>query len=283
MLFFQPQLPTHRPISKYSPKKIKKIRQLSKISKFRQKINFKINVGDYVVKTAETPEELTSALMLRHDIFIKEGLGVLSLPESLDFDKYDLLADHILLIKRDSQKLIGTYRVLSSSFCDSFYTGNEFYIEDFLNEKGIKLELGRACIHQDHRKSFAIHLIWKGLGRYASLIGAAKMFGCTSVKSNCKHRAQQYINYLKPNFHSDQYNIRVRSKYSSFQQKQDYKILHLDEIKHSIPALMKSYMKAGAKFHGFPAYDSNLKTTDFFTVLDLKNLNEHYKKRYTVL
>ena len=196
----------------------------------------------------------------------------------LDFDKFDLKADHILLLDKRSGKVIGTYRILSSDLVKHFYSEQEFQFEEFLQLPGLKLELGRACIHPDYRKSVAIHLVWKGLGRYAKLTNADYMFGCSSVKSQSKILLLDTLEQLGDSYSSQKFNVRPRFKYRFFLEKN--KLNLVENCKDLIPPLLSSYLKAGAIALGEPAYDRDFKCFDVFTCLNLKKLPLKYIKRY---
>jgi putative hemolysin len=267
--------------SEPNPWNLKLRLQNIKLSKFRPKIKFEIEVGEFVLKTASCEEELRQVLALRHEVFIEEGLGQ-TRTGALDFDKYDLLGDHILLIDKKSAEVVGTYRILSTGFCDQVYSAKEFELDEFLSTNSLKLELGRACIKSSFRKGIAIHLIWKGLGRYAALTGADLMFGCTSLKITNKMQAQSVINYLNPDHYSNKFSIRPKFRYQFYYTKRN-ELRVAQDVENLIPPLLRSYLKAGARVYGKPAYDREFKCTDFLTIIDLKNLPEKYTKKYLQL
>lgn len=253
----------------------------SRINNFRPKLRFQFEVGQFEVKTAQTPSELRKILGLRHKVFLEEGLGRTNTLQ-IDFDKFDLVADHILLINKISNEVIGTYRILSSDLVKSFYSSTEFTTESFLQmNSGLKLELGRACIHPAYRTGAAINLIWKGLGRYAALTSANYMFGCTSIKSPSKKMVFEMLNLLGPSYYESAFNIKPRLKYRFFKETQ---FIPKDfDPKDLIPPLLSSYVNAGAKVYGEPAYDRDFKCFDVFTCLNLKTLPEKYIRRYLEL
>jgi len=268
-----------RPLQNFSQylNPIKKY-QDSRIASFSPKICFDITIGNFKIKTAQNSHDLMEVLKLRHQIFIEEGLGK-SRFTKLDFDKFDLVADHILLIDTNVQKVIGTYRILSSANTHSFYSQLEFTIENFLKkEKGIKLELGRACILPEYRKGVAIHLIWKALGRYAELSSASWMFGCTSLKMESKYVLQAQLRNLQPSYDSQKYEIKARLKFKFFSEPKNTDELLKREF--AIPPLLSSYFQAGAKVYGEPAYDRDFKCFDVWTCLNLQTMPERYKKKY---
>ncbi|MFM8314939.1 MAG: hypothetical protein ACKOA8_11700, partial [Deltaproteobacteria bacterium] len=51
-------------------------------------------------------------------------------------------------------------------------------------------------------------------------------------------------------------------------------------VDEMIPALLQSYLKAGAKVSPTPALDRDFKCVDFFTVLDMESLTQLYERRY---
>ena len=249
-----------------------------KLKSFLPKINFSLDVNDYIIKTAETKEELEKILKLRYQVFIKEGLGKSKIM-GVDFDRYDLIADHIIVMHKPTQEIIGTYRLLCSTFTDDFYSQNEFTLKKFLESPGIKLELGRACTHRFFRNGITLSLIWKGIGEYAKQTNADYLFGCASVKTIDPSLSMSIFHSLSEH-HSFEYEIHPTQDYQfkKFEFKSGF--FKKDFIDEKIPSLLKSYIKAGAKVHGFPAVDYDFDCIDFLTVLDLKTMNERFKARY---
>jgi putative hemolysin len=49
--------------------------------------------------------------------------------------------------------------------------------------RGQIVELGRACIHREHRSPEVLHLLWRGIARYALVNGGRYMMGCCSLTS----------------------------------------------------------------------------------------------------
>jgi putative hemolysin len=46
------------------------------------------------------------------------------------------------------------------------------------------------------------------------------------------------------------------------------------------PALLKGYLRIGAKVCGDPAWDPDFNTADFLTMLFLKDINPRYAKHF---
>ncbi|MCB0422254.1 MAG: GNAT family N-acetyltransferase [Bdellovibrionales bacterium] len=250
----------------------------SKIKSFRPKLRFSFRSGPFTVKTAQTSDELAEILKLRHQIFIEEGLGY-SKTSQLDFDKFDLQADHILLIDNATHTVVGTYRILSSDWVKSFYSSQEFVTDRYLEVmRGLKLELGRACIKKEYRKGTAIHLVWKGLGRYINLTSADYLFGCTSVDSQSYSDVQDLLGVLGESYQSQIFDVKPRFRFRFYPEQSGIKLYQ--DPSELIPPLLGSYIKAGAQVFGEPAYDRDFKCFDLFTSMHIKSMNPKYKKKY---
>lgn len=255
----------------------KKLIQL-KVRAFEPKVRFHKEIGEFVIKTAETKEELQAILKLRYDVFIEEGLKKKKFVK-IDFDRYDLLADHVIVQHKESGLVIGTYRLLCTLFTHEFYSENEFDLSLFLKSPGVKLELGRACIHKDYRNGVSINLVWKGLGAYAKEVGADYMFGCASVKT-IDPRLSCSLHQSLVEHQSNEYSIHPTQKFM-FKMK-DFRpsLFSQDYLDAQVPSLLKSYIKAGAKVHGIPAVDYDFDCIDIMTILNLHTIDARYKARY---
>jgi len=258
-------------------------RQLAdfKIKKFQPKIEFTFDFKNYTLKTVSNLEEFVEVLGLRHEVFKKSYDIDMKYPD-IDFDKYDTKGDHIILIDKTYNKIEGTYRLLCSKFTDNLYTESEFSLETFKKINGVKLELGRACVHEDYRNGTTISLIWRGLARYLVESNADYLMGVTSVHTTKKDTAMQMLKYLQPEGHNNPYSIKPKGDYLFFtlDDYQEKEIITDENVASLMPPLMKSYISAGAKVQGLPALDKDFNCTDYFTILDMENLNPSYHRRY---
>jgi len=255
---------------------------LQKLRPFKARVLFEIDCGDYLVKTASCYEDLLPSFQLRQASFLDGKFNAPLTYDHLEIDRYDLIADHILIIEKKSTKLIGTYRVINSLFSRSFYSQTEFHLEDFLKTPFVKMELGRACIHPDYRNGRTIDLLWKGIGKYVELTKPRYLFGCSSIKSTDPQKTQLILSYLnQKSYISSEFHVIPTDAY-----KLNFPVIvhpqknPLEDPKRMIPPLLRSYLNAGAEIHGFPALDLEFGTVDFLTILDLEEINPAFLKRY---
>lgn len=253
---------------------------------FQPKYQIKLEFGDMEITTAQNSGEVEEALRLRYEIFFKE-LNLTSIAD-LDVDNFDLVADHLLLRDCKSNKVVGTYRLLSSTHVEEFYSETEFDLSSIRVLPGIKLELGRAGIHPDYRNSSAIQMLWKGLTAYFTACKARYMFGCSSVDA---HRTSDFgllHAWLEKNHMTDEI-CRVKPRngevplWLSLDTPQNMRPEEWERRAERLaPALLKAYIRAGAKVCGMPAWDPVFNTLDYFTLFDLSNLNASYGRKFGV-
>jgi len=254
---------------------------LERVRGFQPKMFIKFETDDFIVKTAEHQSEFMRVLELRHEVFIREWQGR-ELPSGLDLEPYDFVGDHILIINKKLDMVVGTYRVLCSEFCDRFYSQDEFYMGAFLMRPGTKLELGRACIHADFRDGNTIDLLWKGLARYIEATRSQYLFGCTSIKTVNQQKIESLIGDLQAGENwSDEFCIRATSHYQF--KGLNFLAPQIEEgfrARDWVPPLLRSYLHAGAKVYGEPALDRQFACVDMLTVLDMRNLTKRFQARY---
>ena len=75
-----------------------------------------------------------------------------------DFDRFDAICDHLLVIDEQRADLpggvVGTYRLLRSSVAQQnggFYSSDEYEISRLVGFGGETLELGRSCVEEEYR------------------------------------------------------------------------------------------------------------------------------------
>jgi putative hemolysin len=247
---------------------------------YRPKIVFEIKTQNYTLSTAVHLSELVSLFRMRHHIFFNET-GITD-DLNLDLDEYDSICDHLIIRSNGNGEICGTYRMVSSLVSQKFYSQSEFNLGEFMAADGVKLELGRACIDPHHRNGSVIDLLWRGIGEYSMRTNAKYLFGCSSVMTVSRSIAYALMKTMAKNQNtSELFNITPVDKY-----KIDFSNIKSDEIFEEkfiisqIPSLLRSYISAGAKVYGTPALDLEFQCIDFFTILNLEELNSSYKKRY---
>ncbi len=259
----------------------------TRLSDWKCKVDIFIQVGPYILQMARTKKEVLECFRLRHEVFCVEMAGNPK-KSKLDFDRFDNFCDHLIIVHEPSNRIVGTYRMNFSETSDMFYTESEFDITDWINQqKDPFIELGRACIHKEHRRGTVISLLFRGIIEYMKHFNAVKLIGCSSVKVTDARSAALVYKYFeligalaedvfKPH---DKYQMKdllfwlmVFSKGLSNNQKQ--------EAEEKIPSLLKSYLKAGAKIGSYPAYDEEFRCIDFVTIIERTEMDAKLVKKF---
>ena len=142
----------------------------------------------YATRLARSADELRRAQQLRFEVFnleLGEGLAE-SYATGLDIDPFDEFCDHLIVEELATSEIVGTYRLQTGQLAAAnlgYYSEREF---DFLPYEPFRcemIELGRACVHADHRNFNLLHLLWRGIARYAVDRNARMLIGCSSISS----------------------------------------------------------------------------------------------------
>ncbi len=222
----------------------------------------------YRLRRASSAADLRAAQMLRFLVFnveLQEGLAQ-SFATCLDADEFDPLCDHLLVEEVCTGAIVGTYRVQSGRQAlrgRGYYSAREFQLEPFEPMRAQMLELGRACIHRDHRSYKVLSLLWHGIADYAREHGARYLFGCSSLTSqDCSVGAATWQNLAA---HATPPPQRIEPV-PAF-------ACALDRVASNppkVPKLLAAYLSLGAQVCGPPAIDRDFGTIDFLTLVDLK-------------
>lgn len=238
--------------------------------------------GRYIVKVAESDEEITGALRLRHQVFNLELAGRTAEESGSDLerDRYDAVCRHLIVRERDGGKVVGTYRVNTietAQAANGFYSYSEFSLEDLPDEvlrHGV--EVGRACIAPEHRNTRVLYLLWKGLAAFTELSRKRYVFGCCSIFTRDPLVGEKAFHQLvrADNFHP---RFRVEPRRNALYLGPVEKI-ESEPIR--LPHLFELYLRLGAKVCGPPIIDDEFGTIDFFVVFDRREIPARYGKIY---
>ena len=242
------------------------------------KQDIRIESSGYVARLALTPEDRAAAFRLRFVVFnleLQEGLESAYLT-GYDTDRYDDICDHLIVESRATGEVVGTYRMQMGSVArDNFgyYSEQEF---DFTPYEGLRhqiAELGRACIHRDHRSTDVLNLLWRGLARYVLVNGGRYMMGCCSLNSQDTAEGHAVYASLKNYMVAPELQTTPTPQYALPRRKGEI-------APAQAPKLLRAYLAIGAKICGPPALDRQFKTIDFLTLLDLETLPMLARQRF---
>src|SRR6266568_4981240 len=144
--------------------------------------------AQYTTRLARNLDEVRAAQTLRFEVFnleLNEGL-VESFATGRDEDPFDAVCDHLVVEHLPTGDIVGTYRLqtgVNAQSCLGYYSAQEFEFHVFEPLRSEIIELGRACVHRQHRNLVVLGLLWKGIADYARERGGRYLIGCSSLTS----------------------------------------------------------------------------------------------------
>lgn len=232
---------------------------------------------------ARHQDEVRQAQRLRYQVFALEMGAVLSktLPGH-DIDRFDDYCEHLLVRDAASQEVIGTYRVLlptqalrlGSTYCDT-----EFYLNRLRGLRARMVELGRSCVHAQHRHGGVVLALWGALTEFMTRNQLDTMIGCASIPMQHNglsggHAAASVWRQLRQ-AHLAAIEYQVMPRLALPVEQLD------DSLDVAPPALIKGYLRLGAKVLGPPAWDPDFNSADLPMMLRINDLPARYARHFS--
>ncbi len=234
------------------------------------------------VSWAKHQDEVRAAQKLRFDVFAGEmGARLNTSVAGHDVDLFDNYCEHLLVRDQATQQVIGTYRVLTPAQAKrvgSTYSDTEFDLTRLRMLRERMVELGRSCVHPEHRHGGVIMALWGALAEFMTRNQLDTMIGCASIPM--LHNGvvsgdvaasiwrQLQATHLAP----IEYHVRPRLP------------LPVERLDSSLaveaPALIKGYLRLGAKVLGAPAWDPDFNTADLPMLMRIADLPSRYRKHF---
>ena len=231
-------------------------------------------------------DEVREAQRLRYQVFAEEMGATLSSPvPGHDVDLFDDFCEHLLVRDAISCQVIGTYRVLTPAQArrvGSTYSDTEFDLTRLRMVRERMVELGRSCVHPDHRHGGVIMALWGALAEFMVRNQLDTMIGCASI--SLQHvgehgmvggghaAASIWRQVREKHMASIEFHVRPRLP------------LPVEQLDSSLPveppALIKGYLRLGAKVLGPPAWDPDFNVADLPMMMRLQELPARYRKHF---
>ncbi|MFI8386819.1 GNAT family N-acetyltransferase [Streptomyces sp. NPDC085540] len=235
----------------------------------------------YAVRLARDEDEVRAAQRLRHQVFVGELGARLDGPEpGLDADAFDAYCDHLLVIDEETEQVVGTYRLLPperAAVAGRLYSEGEFDLSALAPIRPDLVEVGRSCVHPDHRNGAVIALIWAGLAHYMDRTGHNWLAGCCSIPlaDGGVLAAATRETALTRSLAPEEYRVAPHLPWSP------EGITFPDRME--LPPLLRGYLRLGAWVCGEPALDAEFGCADLYVLLSLRRTNPRYLKHFRSL
>jgi len=234
---------------------------------------------------ARHEDDVRAAQRLRYRVFSLE-MGA-QLPqmtgaqEGHDIDIYDRFCEHLLIrtvVTGDQpSQVVGTYRVLTPGGArqvGGLCTATEFDLVRLARLRPRMAELGRSCVDPGWRSGGVILMLWSSLADFMVRNRLDLMIGCASVPMRDGGYAAASLWQQLRRSHLAPIDLQVRPRLP----------LPVDELDRHLkvepPALIKGYLRVGAKVLGAPAWDPDFNTADLPMLMRIADLPSRYRKHF---
>jgi putative hemolysin len=184
-----------------------------------------------------------------------------------------------------TETIVGTYRLQTGQLAAAnlgYYSEREFDFAPYEPFRYEMIELGRACVHAEHRNFSLLHLLWRGIARYAVECKARFLIGCSSLTSQDPVEGVAVYRQLQPYLVSPGLRTQPRAEFivaagddagcSGVSPNEALPGSNVPATSGASSRLLRAYLAIGAKICGPPAIDCDFGTIDFLTLLDLHAL-----------
>jgi putative hemolysin len=231
----------------------------------------------YALQFAASAHEVAQAQALRFQVFnceLQEGLAT-SHALQRDVDAFDAVCDHLLVVERHTGAVVGTYRMQTGAQARQnlgYYCAQEFDMAVFEPYRAETIELGRACIHKDHRNFAVLSMLWRGIASYAHARHARYLVGCSSLTSQNPTEGLAAFEAMQAHLSPPAFRTVPHASFAC-------SAPDAPRPASRLPKLLSAYLSLGAWICGPPALDRDFKTIDFLTLMDLQSDDMQLRRR----
>ncbi|SFM50818.1 Putative hemolysin [Streptomyces sp. cf124] len=235
----------------------------------------------YIVTLARGEEDVRAAQRLRHEVFAGEMGALLASPRpGLDVDPFDAYCDHLLVRDILTGQVVGTYRLLPperAAVAGRLYSEGEFDLGTLDAIRPSLVEVGRSCVHPDHRDGAVISLIWAGIARYMVQGGHEWLAGCCSVPlaDGGVLAAGTWDRVRARNLAPQEYRVRPLLPWVPKGE--------APQGRTELPPLLRGYLRLGAWVCGEPAHDPDFGVADLYVLLSMRRVDARYLRHFLSL
>ena len=240
------------------------------------------------VRWARHLDEVRQAQRLRYQVFAEEMGAVLQTPVAgHDIDFYDDFCEHLMICDEVQNKVIGTYRLLTPAQArraGGLYSDQEFDLTPINGWRDQMVELGRSCVHAEHRQGGVILALWGALAEFMQRNQLEAMVGCASIPMQYPGLAHgegpaRIWQQLRQT-HLAEAGLQVRPRVALPEELAHISDVSADALKVEPPALIQGYLRAGAKVLGAPAWDCDFNTADLPIMMRMQDLPSRYRRLF---
>lgn len=229
--------------------------------------------GRYRARLAATAGDLRASQRLRWLCFLART-GETDDGARLDADDLDPECQH-MLIEDDAGRLVCSFRFLplaDGSQIARSYSARHYDLAALRRFDGPMVEMGRFCIHPDHRDPDILRIAWSALTRHVDDTGVEMLFGCSSfIGCDPEAHAEAFAMLKDRHLAPRRWWPRVKAP-RVFRFARVLRLRQPDprQAMAAMPPLLRSYLAMGGWVSDHAVVDPALKTMHVFTGVEIR-------------
>lgn len=243
--------------------------------------------AEFDVRLARTSKEVRAAQGLRYRVFVEElgGSGPLVDHHArLERDALDPFCDHLLLVDRATEDVVGVYRLMGpehAAKAGRYYSASEYHLDALMAPGRRVLELGRSCLRAEYRGGMAMHHLWSALAAYVAKHAIDIIFGVASFRGTDVQALAAPLSLLHHR-HLAPPDLRVTARAEGAHPMNLIAEADLDRkaAMLQVPALIKAYLRLGGYVGEGAFVDHDFNTTDVCLIMETARLSARQAKIY---
>jgi putative hemolysin len=232
----------------------------------------------YTLLIADDQTQVAAAQRLRHDVFAGElGANLRTDVPGHDVDDFDAYCDHLIVRDDATGAVVGTYRMLTPQRAERAgrrYADAEFDLGGLRPLRDQLVEIGRSCVHPDHRSGAVVNLMWAGIARYLHLNNLRWLGGCASIPLDDGGATAAGVWEKVREKHLAPPTLRVtpRRPWVAPEPPPTGRV--------EMPPLLRGYLRLGSWVCGAPAYDPDFDCADLYVLLSMDRMDPRYRRHF---
>lgn len=230
--------------------------------------------GRYQARLAASAEDIRKAQRLRWLCFVAR-VAAHDDGSQHDRDHLDQECQHMLVEDTQTGQLVCCFRLLhlpngkdiGRSYSAQFY--NLAALQDF---DGPMVEIGRFCVHPEHRDPDIIRVAWGAITRYVDQAEVGMLFGCSSfMGTEPEQHAEAFAMLRERHLAPRRWLPRVKAP-NVFRFARKLRLRKPDPrlAMMAMPPLLRSYLALGGWVSDHAVVDPQLKTMHVFTGVEIR-------------
>ena len=227
--------------------------------------------GRYAARLAENDQDLKAAQRLRYACFIADG----GQDDGIEADDFDARCQHMLVADTRPGELVCCFRLMPLSGgaeIGQSYSAQYYELSALKAFDGPMVEMGRFCIHPDHKDPDILRVAWGAMTRFVDDNGVEMLFGCSSFWGT---EAEAYLDAFdmlaEKHLAPMRWLPKVKApKVIRFAAERLRRPLDRKRAMLGMPPLLKTYLLMGGWVSDHAVVDNDLNTLHVFTGLEIR-------------